>query len=605
MTRHHTWGWTVFRNTGTSMDPDLWEDVRFRCPCEGLWMREDTWVRVGRGWVGRSVVSLVAVVAVGVLGAAPASSVIGDPTVEDAYLFLANVEVGTAANGGRGCTGALVAPRWVLTSKACFTEAGSPPAAGPPSRASRAIVGRLDAAGGGGNPVQVTSLVPHPARDVVLAKLATPVASVAPVTLAASAATVAETVRVAGFGRTGTEWVPDKPHVGGFTVQSVTGGQVAVVGATAGATLCKGDAGGPATRLAGGQHQLLAITSTSWQGGCLGSGSETRTEGTLTRVDDLGGWILDSTIKPDTPRGMVELASGHWNRDGNVDLLAVEPGTGKLLMFPGTARDVVFDERVQMGRSGWDGMHDLAVGRFNADDFDDVVVAETSSGKLWLYPGTAGGELATRSQLGNAGWNAMTELTAGLFNHDAHGDLLAVDKDTKKMWLYPGTAAGGLGTRVAIGVAATAAPARTETTAAADAQASTVEDYAYPGAELIPAEHGLRVSRGDGHIMFVAARDFEEGQCEAGQIQVEQSFEEPPFGVWYCFRATGTQGYLAVEVPGTFAIRGGDKPLTATAHLPNGPNQTFPVPPNLYVPILPGDGSEPPRAILVELRLTA
>src|SRR5688500_5189371 len=118
-------------------------------------------MRVGRRLVGRSMVSLVAVVTVGALGAAPASSVVGEPTVDDAYLFLAKVEVGTAADGGRSCTGALVAPHWVLTAKACFTEAGSPPAAGPPSRASRAIVGRLDAASGAGNPVQVTSLVPH------------------------------------------------------------------------------------------------------------------------------------------------------------------------------------------------------------------------------------------------------------------------------------------------------------------------------------------------------------------------------------------------------------------------------------------------------------
>jgi hypothetical protein len=134
---------------------------------------------------------------------------------------------------------------------------------------------------------------------------------------------------------------------------------------------------------------------------------------------------------------------------------------------------------------------------------------------------------------------------------------------------------------------------------------SVVERFNYPGAAQILAEHGLRVFRGDGHILFVTSRHFEDGQCEAGQIQVEQHFEDPPFGVWYCFRTIGTQGYLTLEVPGTSAVRGGNTPLTATAHLPGGPDQTYSVPPNSFVPIEPGDGSEFPQAVLVELRTNA
>jgi hypothetical protein len=131
-----------------------------------------------------------------------------------------------------------------------------------------------------------------------------------------------------------------------------------------------------------------------------------------------------------------------------------------------------------------------------------------------------------------------------------------------------------------------------------------VETFAYPGAAQILAQHGLRVTRGDGHILFLTSRQFDEGQCEPGQVQVEQSFENPPFGVWYCFRTIGTSGYLTLEVPGTFVIRGGNTPLTATAHLPGGPDRTYPVPPNQFVPIEPGDGTQPPRAVLVQLRIT-
>jgi hypothetical protein len=133
---------------------------------------------------------------------------------------------------------------------------------------------------------------------------------------------------------------------------------------------------------------------------------------------------------------------------------------------------------------------------------------------------------------------------------------------------------------------------------------SIVEDYAYPGADQILAEHGLKVFRGDGHILFVTSRPFSDGvQCDAGQIQVEKASAVPPFGYYYCFRTVGTQGYLALEVPGTFVVRGGDRPITATAELSNGTERTYDVPANTPVPIDPGDGSELPSAVLVELRL--
>lgn len=128
-----------------------------------------------------------------------------------------------------------------------------------------------------------------------------------------------------------------------------------------------------------------------------------------------------------------------------------------------------------------------------------------------------------------------------------------------------------------------------------------VEDYAYPRVDQILAEHGLKVFKGDGHILFVTSRTFEEGQCPTGQIQVEKSLDEEPYGVNYCFETRGTKGYLSLEVPATFGVRGGDKPIVATAQLPDR-KEDFPVPANEHVAIDPGQGTELPKAILVELR---
>ncbi|WP_258726481.1 hypothetical protein [Cellulomonas sp. NS3] len=138
--------------------------------------------------------------------------------------------------------------------------------------------------------------------------------------------------------------------------------------------------------------------------------------------------------------------------------------------------------------------------------------------------------------------------------------------------------------------------------AAVEAQSSLVEDFAYPGADAILAEHGLTVLTGDGHVEFVPATD---GACPIGLIQVETVLEEEPYGATYCFRTTGARGFLTLEVPNTFLLRGGSKPVEATAQLPGGDEETYDVPVNASVAVDPGDGSEMPEAILVELRFGA
>ncbi|MER5727349.1 hypothetical protein ABT084_03140 [Streptomyces sp. NPDC002138] len=72
-----------------------------------------------------------------------------------------------------------------------------------------------------------------------------------------------------------------------------------------------------------------------------------------------------------------------------------------------------------------------------------------------------------------------------------------------------------------------------------------VEDFGYPNADKILAERGITLKRGDGHILLA--------DCASGSDLLE---------VWsranekICFRVTGTTGYLTLEIPAVFAVKG-------------------------------------------------
>src|SRR5262249_16605551 len=127
-------------------------------------------------------------------------------------------------------------------------------------------------------------------RDAMMVKLAQPVTGVTPVKIATNAPVAGEQLRSTGFGRTKTEWVPNKLHSAAFTVASADATSVGLNG-SAGAVIWQGDAGGPALREKDGQVELVAVNSRSWQGGCLGTDlTETRTAALSTRIDDLDPW---------------------------------------------------------------------------------------------------------------------------------------------------------------------------------------------------------------------------------------------------------------------------------------------------------------------------
>ncbi|MDV5145393.1 S1 family peptidase [Streptomyces sp. SBC-4] len=260
----------------------------------------------------------------------------------------------------RVCTGTVVDPLWVLSAKSCFADAPGTSidvAAGAPKVKTTVSIDRTDIASPMSQIIEVAELMPREDRDLVLLKLAKPATDVMPITVSATAPAVGEVLKTAGFGRTKDRWLSAGLHTGQFTVNSTTATTVAVGRSDADSTICKGDAGGPALRESGGTVQLVAIHSRSWQGGCLGV-TETRTDATETRLDDLLPWLQQLGVQyassgyttvPTTRVLDTRVTGGRtWdaNLDGGVKELNLGPAGTSPVKLPAGATAVVLNVTV-------------------------------------------------------------------------------------------------------------------------------------------------------------------------------------------------------------------------------------------------------------------
>jgi hypothetical protein len=104
--------------------------------------------------------------------------------------------------------------------------------------------------------------------------------------------------------------------------------------------------------------------------------------------------------------------------------------------------------------TGWDVYNLLvSVGNMGGTAHPDLLARDTA-GALWLYQGKADGTLATKLRVGTAGWNGMNELAGrGDYTGDGKADLIA-RTTAGVLYIYPGTgnatADAVLGTRVAV-----------------------------------------------------------------------------------------------------------------------------------------------------------
>ncbi|CAL9529961.1 hypothetical protein SUDANB21_04024 [Streptomyces sp. enrichment culture] len=160
------------------------------------------------------------------------------------------------------------------------------------------------------------------------------------------------------------------------------------------------------------------------------------------RLIGAGGWNAMNTLT----------RHGDFTGDGREDLIAREKATGKLWLYPGTGTGSLGARRL-LGASGWNAMnHITAYGDLTGDGRSDLIAVQKSTGKLWLYPGASGSKLGARKLIGSGGWNGMNALAGmGDVTGDGRPDLYAREKATGKLWLYPGTSTARLGARKLVG----------------------------------------------------------------------------------------------------------------------------------------------------------
>ncbi|MEU4269025.1 hypothetical protein [Streptomyces sp. NPDC026092] len=118
-----------------------------------------------------------------------------------------------------------------------------------------------------------------------------------------------------------------------------------------------------------------------------------------------------------------------------------------------------------------------------------------------------------------------------------------------------------------------------------------VEDFGYPNADKILAERKITLKRGDGHILLAdcgSAPDL----MEVWTRQDEERF---------CFKITGNQGYLALELPAVFSIKGNN--YSAEVDMTVGTEEkSFDIKKNTWTPV--GESVDPQARdfMLMEIR---
>ncbi|MFE7773922.1 S1 family peptidase [Streptomyces sp. NPDC057445] len=397
-----------------------------------------------------SILSAIAVTA-GALAGAPAHAVVGDSPQDGQYTFTAKLDIG---NGQRSCTGTLVDQQWLITAASCFADnpaQGPKVVAGAPKLKTTATIGRADLTATGGSVVDVVELVPRDDRDLVMAKLATPVTGVAPVRIGSSVPREGEELKAVGYGRTKDEWVPNRAHVGAFSVQAAGETTVALEPTSAGAAICKGDTGGPALRESDGKVELAAVNSVSWQGGCLGSGAEARKGAVSTRVDDVADWIRQITLRGLLSRADWKkadlLAAGYFtggsaNGKRHMDLL-VRWVDGSVTLFQGAEGSdakAPFSARYELAKAGsvWKHARAISGGSFTAGGSDGLVVRWVD-GEVTQYTHVDQQGFHEEKMLAKAAaaWQSAKVVTAGRFNGGSLRDDLLVVWANGTVSLYP------------------------------------------------------------------------------------------------------------------------------------------------------------------------
>ncbi len=246
--------------------------------------------------------------------AGPASAIAhGEDTADGAYRFSARLTMTglPVADGGTRdswCSGALIAPRWVITAGHCFRDADGQRVSRTVARRTTVTVGRTDLGSRDGYETEVVAVHQSDTTDVALAELRTAITGIVPLRVGAAPPAKGELLRLTGYGLTTPDGSApaDRLQTGQFTVDRVGDAVIETSGREprADTSPCPHDSGGPYFReQADGTAVLVAVVSDGPQ--CPHPGPDFS-----ARTDNLAGWIAGTIESATGPARWMPAAIG-------------------------------------------------------------------------------------------------------------------------------------------------------------------------------------------------------------------------------------------------------------------------------------------------------